>query len=133
MISKNKFIAKVMERKNMDFIQRYTDHAYGYLSNINNDKELSSILEETYMQMPSDIQERFEMELIAEDDSLYEFIIISRTDDNDRGKAYIDEDLSCNMEGCNGSQYVVLWGDGEITIVCGKSLKWLDQKTAKML
>lgn len=44
-----------------------------------------------------------------------------------------ETDLMCAEEGCNGTQYLVEWEDGEITIVCGKGLKWLDEDTAQII
>lgn len=49
-----------------------------------------------------------------------------------KGEAYEDEELYCETEGCNGTQYVVNWQDETTSIVCGKGLKWLDEDTAQI-
>ena len=43
-----------------------------------------------------------------------------------------DEELSCEMEGCRGTQYIVNWEDGTQTIVCGKNLKWINETTEQI-
>ena len=60
------------------------------------------------------------------------YTIIS-TDGMFTGKAYEDEELCCEVEGCSGTQYVVEWEDGKVTIVCGDGLKWISETTAKIL
>ena len=58
--------------------------------------------------------------------------IISR-EGNLKGKGREDEELSCEVEGCRGTQYYVEWEDGEVSIVCGKGLKWIDEDTAQII
>lgn len=58
--------------------------------------------------------------------------IISR-DGKEKGTGIEDCELICDMEGCNGTQYVVDWSNGETTIICGKGLKWLDEETAQII
>lgn len=60
------------------------------------------------------------------------YVIIS-TDGKSKGLACEVEDISCEIEDCNGTQYVVDWEDGETTIVCGEGLKWLDKNTAQII
>lgn len=60
------------------------------------------------------------------------YTIISKNGDT-KGKAYEDDELVCDMEGCMGTQYVVEWEDGETTVVCGKGLQWIDENTAQII
>lgn len=60
------------------------------------------------------------------------YIILSK-DGKIKGLGYEDEELSCEMEGCNGAQFVVGWEDGTNTIVCGKGLNWIDDNTAQLI
>lgn len=50
-----------------------------------------------------------------------------------KGYALEDEDLYCEIEGCNGTQYVVNWEDGEVTQVCGKGLHWINDEMAQII
>jgi hypothetical protein len=58
-----------------------------------------------------------------------EYTIYS-ADMKEKGRAYCDEELSCELEGCNGTQYVVDWENGDTTIVCGKGLRWISETEA---
>lgn len=69
-------------------------------------------------------KERFDME--------GRYTILSK-DGKMKGFGYEDEELSCEMEGCNGTQFVVEWEDGDTTIVCGKGLNWIDENTAQLI
>ena len=61
-----------------------------------------------------------------------EYTIIS-SNGEEEGKAYKDEELYCEVEGCSGSQYITEWEDGEITICCSKGLKWINENTAQIM
>ena len=56
-------------------------------------------------------------------------IAIISSDNKETGSAYLDEELLCEVEGCNGKQYVTEWQDGKITICCSKGLKWINENT----
>lgn len=63
-------------------------------------------------------------------------IILSR-DGKEEGTIYpVFEEhmILCTMEGCNGSENKVVWEDGSVTYVCGKSITWdKDHKKWRLL
>ena len=72
------------------------------------------------------------MDIINKNIELEDLIILNK-EGLMKGTAYEDEELSCSMEGCNGTQYIVEWEDGSQSVVCGKSLKWLSDTKAQII
>lgn len=59
--------------------------------------------------------------------------LLIRSTDGEIGTAS-ETDLPCaDVEGCRGTQYLVVWPDGDPTIVCGQGLRWIDENTAQIM
>jgi hypothetical protein len=43
------------------------------------------------------------------------------------------DDLTCDIEDCGGTQYVVTWPDGERTQVCAQGLSWIGKDEVRII